>query len=239
MYIYTYILNLKWVPQNSVPIADVFRWLHSRPWCVNSVYIHIADCCLDQLRSEQKSILVCRNATPEVPPFLSKRNPWGTTRSHCWTTTLPWPTTSAKWSSHQALWPNILGKCFVTRLFRKWTFEFNQQFLYLLFWEGNLPFLWPTALWTFLWLMGNSSSKTQTAGLPSLLHSFASPADQVVTWESTSCTQHKQKHWLKNQICSQKFIKRGPFALLQQCQCLRLWIAQRSTIGWWKAPLKR
>ena len=43
----------------------------------------------------------------KINPCLSKRNPWGTTRSHCWTTTLPWPTTSAKWSSHQALWPRF------------------------------------------------------------------------------------------------------------------------------------
>lgn len=141
----------------------------------------------------------------KINPCLSKRNPWGTTRSHCWTTTLPWPTTSARnGPSHQSLWPKILGKCFVTRLFRKWTFEFNQQFLSLFFWKEIFQFLWPTALWTFLWLMGNSSSQTQTAGLPSLLHSFASPVDQVVTWESTSCTlqkpaKHKQKHWLKNQ----------------------------------------
>lgn len=70
----------------------------------------------------------------KINPCLSKRNPWGTTRSHCWTTTLPWPTTSARnGPSHQSLWPNILGKCFVTRLFGKWTFEFNQQFLYPFF----------------------------------------------------------------------------------------------------------
>lgn len=179
----------------------------------------------------------------KINPCLSKRNPWGTTRSHCWTTTLPWPTTSAKWSSHQALWPRFWANVLSPDFFANGHLSSTSSF-FTFFLEEIFHFFGQRPCEHFFGIIGKNSSKTQTAGLPSLLHSFASPADQVVTWESTSCTQqkpakHKQKHWLKNQRSNQKFTKRGPFALLQQCQCLRLWIAQRSTIGWWKAQLKR
>lgn len=44
----------------------------------------------------------------KINPCVSKLNPWGPTRSHCWTTTLPWPTTSARnGPSHQSLWPRF------------------------------------------------------------------------------------------------------------------------------------
>ena len=101
---------------------------------MNSVYIQIADCCLDQLRSEQKSIFFCRNATRSAS--ICRRNatpgaPHGATvgRQLCRDQQPQQEMGRAIRHFGQIFWANVLSPDF----FRKWTFDFNQQFLYPFF----------------------------------------------------------------------------------------------------------
>ena len=163
IYIYLIILNIKWVPQNSVPIADVSvdYILDLDAW---TLYIYKSQIAawINYDPNKNQSLFV--ETQPEVPPFFVETQPLGHhTEPLLDDNSAVTNNLSKKWAEPSVTLAKYFGQTFC-----------HQTFSQMDIWVQpavSLPFFWKKSsissangLWTFLWRLETAAPRPRLQG---------------------------------------------------------------------------